>query len=458
MKATSDAHPPLRRAAAAEHVEPACRLCGWVARRREHGEHLAFVDLRDYSGLVQCVVDGSVDVAQRVGGAGRGHGAAPAPRAPRTRELPTGEVELGDCTVEVLAQAEPPPFPVDDRAEIDEAVRLRYRYVDLRRPRMQRNLRLRARVLAAMRAAMVAPGFLRGGDAAAVDADARRGAGVRRPLAAATGAVLRAAPEPPDRQAAAHGGGLRPLLPDRPLPARRGPACRPPVRVHPARHRDVLRHRARRAGRGDRRRRSRPPRRRSASGPRGDRGHDLARGHGPLRHRQARPALRDGARRPRRVFAGTEVRAFAGPVREGAAGARGRRARAAAGSTRWSSGPRSSVRRAWPGSRSPPTHRWCWTSPLDKFLSDDGAIAARVTRPAPRRATSCWWSPTSGARRARCSASCAWTWAAAGRRGPAALLWVTEFPLFEGIDEDGTARAAHHPFTMPHPDDLDLLR
>ena len=74
-------------------------------------------------------------------------------------ELPTGEIELTECEVEVLSQADPPPFPVDDRAEVDESVRLRYRFVDLRRPRMQRNLRLRARVLGAMRAAMVRQGF-----------------------------------------------------------------------------------------------------------------------------------------------------------------------------------------------------------------------------------------------------------------------------------------------------------
>ena len=74
--------------------------------------------------------------------------------------LDTGEVEVGDCTVEVLNEAEPPPFSVDDRAESDEPVRLRYRYVDLRRPRMQRNLRLRARVNAAIRAAMDRQGFV----------------------------------------------------------------------------------------------------------------------------------------------------------------------------------------------------------------------------------------------------------------------------------------------------------
>ena len=133
-------------------------VCGWVGRRREHGEHLAFVDLRDWSGLVQCVVDGSVDVRSewvvRVEGTVRRR-----PAGTENAELATGEVELADCAVEVLSRAEPPPFPVDDRAETDEAVRLRYRYVDIRRPRMQTHLRLRARALAAMRTAMVAQGF-----------------------------------------------------------------------------------------------------------------------------------------------------------------------------------------------------------------------------------------------------------------------------------------------------------
>ena len=133
-------------------------LCGWVARRREHGEHLSFVDLRDHSGVVQCVVAGSVDVRSewvlRVEGTVRRR-----PDGTVNPELPTGEVELTDCEVEVLSQAEPPPFAVDDRAEVDESVRLRYRFVDLRRPRMQRNLRLRARVLGAMRTAMVRQGF-----------------------------------------------------------------------------------------------------------------------------------------------------------------------------------------------------------------------------------------------------------------------------------------------------------
>jgi len=133
-------------------------VCGWVARRREHGEHLAFIDLRDYSGVLQCVVDGTVDVRAeyvvRVTGTVRHR-----PEGTTNPELGTGEVEVGDCTVEILNVAEPPPFPLHDRVETDETVRLKHRYVDLRRERMQRNLRVRSAVNAALRAAMDRQGF-----------------------------------------------------------------------------------------------------------------------------------------------------------------------------------------------------------------------------------------------------------------------------------------------------------
>jgi aspartyl-tRNA synthetase len=134
------------------------RLCGWVARRREHGEHLAFVDLRDHSGLVQLVIDNQVDVRSEwviaVTGTVRRR-----PEGTINPGLATGEIEVGDCTVEVLNEAEPPPIPLDERVEAEEQTRLRYRYVDLRRGRMQKNLRLRARVNAAIRTAMDRQGF-----------------------------------------------------------------------------------------------------------------------------------------------------------------------------------------------------------------------------------------------------------------------------------------------------------
>lgn len=135
-------------------------VCGWVAKRREHGDKLAFVDLRDHTGIVQCVIDNAVDVRSeyvvRVTGVVR-----PRPEGTVNANIATGTVEIGDCVVEVLRSAEPPPFPVDQRAdEVDENVRLQYRYLDIRRERMQRNIRTRAKVNSAVRDAMERQGFV----------------------------------------------------------------------------------------------------------------------------------------------------------------------------------------------------------------------------------------------------------------------------------------------------------
>ena len=134
-------------------------MCGWVARRREHGEHLAFVDLRDHTGLVQCVVDGAADLRSeyvvRITGTVRQR-----PDGTTNANMPTGEIEIGDCSVEILNVSEPPPFQLNDRVEVDEMVRLAHRYVDLRTERMQRNLRIRAKVNASLRRAMDGQGFV----------------------------------------------------------------------------------------------------------------------------------------------------------------------------------------------------------------------------------------------------------------------------------------------------------
>ena len=134
-------------------------VCGWVDRRREHSEHLAFVDLRDRTGVVQCVVDGARDLrgeyVVRITGTVRAR-----PEGTANERLDTGEIELADCEVEVLSASEPPPFPLHERTEVDETIRLRYRYVDLRTERLQRNLRARAAVNSAVRRAMEAQGFV----------------------------------------------------------------------------------------------------------------------------------------------------------------------------------------------------------------------------------------------------------------------------------------------------------
>ena len=142
----------------AEHVGQTVTVAGWVDTRRVHSEHLAFVDVRDHTGIVQVVVDQKVDVRSEYVVAVTGLVRA-RPDGMINAELATGEIEIADTTVEILNEAEPPPFPMHDRNDVDENIRLRHRYVDLRRAKMQRNLRARATVNSAIRGAMERQGF-----------------------------------------------------------------------------------------------------------------------------------------------------------------------------------------------------------------------------------------------------------------------------------------------------------
>src|SRR2546423_4579228 len=132
----------LRTAHAGEHVV----LAGWVARRRDHGG-VVFIDLRDASGVVQVVWRGEEVVAPElraefgvlVTGTIRAR-----PAGNENPELPTGEIEVVADEVEVLSEADPVPFPVEGDAEINEDVRIKYRYLDIRREETARALRIRS--------------------------------------------------------------------------------------------------------------------------------------------------------------------------------------------------------------------------------------------------------------------------------------------------------------------------
>ena len=143
----------------ADDIGATVTLCGWVDRVREHGEHLAFVDLRDRSGMVQVVVDGGHELRSefvlQVTGEVRAR-----PEDTANESLATGMVEVEASEVAILSRSEPSPFPMDERTDVDEVLRLRHRYVDLRRSRMQRNLEVRATVNSAIRGAMEEQGFI----------------------------------------------------------------------------------------------------------------------------------------------------------------------------------------------------------------------------------------------------------------------------------------------------------
>jgi aspartyl-tRNA synthetase len=140
-------------------------LCGWVAHRRDHGG-VVFLDLRDVAGTLQVVVDPSTpgcETAHRVRSEWvlqiRGTVRA-RPDGTVNADMPTGEIEVAATALDVLSESEPIPFPLDDRTDVDENIRLRHRYLDLRRAPMQRNLRIRAAVNRGIRTSMEAEGFV----------------------------------------------------------------------------------------------------------------------------------------------------------------------------------------------------------------------------------------------------------------------------------------------------------
>jgi aspartyl-tRNA synthetase len=137
-------------------VDTDVRLCGWVQRRRDHGG-VIFVDLRDRTGRVQVVLDPDRPEQFRVAESVRneyvlaiGGRVRLRPKGTENPDMPTGEVEVLGHEIEVLNPSDPLPFQLEED-DITEAVRLRYRYLDLRSERMQGNLRLRHRVLSALR-------------------------------------------------------------------------------------------------------------------------------------------------------------------------------------------------------------------------------------------------------------------------------------------------------------------
>ncbi|MGZ4581220.1 MAG: aspartate--tRNA ligase, partial [Nocardioidaceae bacterium] len=145
----------------AEHVGQTVTLAGWVARRRDHGG-VAFIDLREASGVVQVVIrDEEVAHHLRSEYCLKITGEVSArPAGNQNPNLPTGEIEVIAADVEVLSPAAPLPFPIDEHVEVGEEVRLAHRYLDLRRAGPAAALRLRSEVNRAAREVLGAAGFV----------------------------------------------------------------------------------------------------------------------------------------------------------------------------------------------------------------------------------------------------------------------------------------------------------
>ena len=426
-------------------------VCGWVAKRREHGEHLAFLDLRDRSGLLQAVVPGSLDVRSeyvvRVVGT-----VSARPAGTANDRLVTGQVELTDCEVEVLSIAEAPPFQLDERVEVDEAVRLRYRYLDLRREAMQHNLRLRAKVNAALRAAMEAQDFCEV-ETPLLWAPTPEGARefvVPSRLHAGEFYVLPQSPQIA-KQLLMVGGfdryyQIARCLRDEDLRAdRQFEFTQLDLEASFVTQDDVMGSVSRAVLDAAE----------AATGERPSAIETMTWAQALDSYGTDKPDLRFGMVLCdlSAAFAGTEVKAFAAPVVKAIRVPDGGQFT------------RSRLDALTEQAKSHGAKGLAWfrvledslDSPLARFLSSDEAEAIRrvdgaqsgdlVLVVADEHATAC---RVLGALRVSLGAPPV-------SQGPHRYLWVTEFPMYEGLDEEGNPIAAHHPFTMPHPDDLALM-
>ncbi|MBU4293010.1 MAG: aspartate--tRNA ligase [Actinobacteria bacterium] len=142
-------------------------LCGWVNKRRDHGK-LIFVDLRDFSGVIQVVFDANLSQASYNSAKDlrteyiieiRGE-VKVRPDETINNDLLTGEVEISTQEIRILSASKTPPFMLDDRAKVDEMTKLKYRYVDLRTEEMQSNMRLRHEVTTVTRQYLNSQGFI----------------------------------------------------------------------------------------------------------------------------------------------------------------------------------------------------------------------------------------------------------------------------------------------------------
>jgi aspartyl-tRNA synthetase len=438
-----------------DHIGQTVSVCGWVGRRREHGEHLAFVDLRDHSGIVQCVINDDVDVRSeyvlRVTGVVRER-----PEGTVNENLPTGHVELGECQVEVLRKADPPPFPIDARADdVDENIRLQHRYLDLRRERMQKNLRVRAAINAAVRAGMERQGFVEVETPMLVPSTPEGAREFLVPSRKEPGSFY-ALPQSPQlfKQLLMVGGvdryyQMARCLRDEDLRAdRQYEFMQLDMEMSFVTQDDVL----------DAVSEAVLDAAEAATGERPQPIERITWHEAMDRYGIDKPDLRFGLELVELtpLFAATEFKAFAG-----AGSIKGIRVPGAAGDYG-----RNQLDKLTDRAKSLGAKGLVWLkvtsdgfdSPVAKFLSDDEAAAVRSVMAAEDGdlilvVADEWMTTCEVLGTLRNDIGRPPTY-----ERPYRYVWVVEFPLFVGVDKEiGRPKPGHHPFTTPHPDDLDKI-
>ena len=431
-------------------------VCGWVGKRREHGEHLAFIDLRDHTGIVQCVVPGTVDVRSEyvvtVIGTVRLR-----PEGTRNPEVATGEMELGECTVTLLNAAEPPPFAVDDRVEVDEVIRLKHRFVDLRRPKMQSNLRLRAKVNGSLRAAMDRQGFVEVETPLlwAPTPEGAREFAVPSRLHHGSCYVLPQSPQLAKQLLMVAGVDryyqIARCLRDEDLRAdRQFEFSQLDIEASFVTQEDILGFVSEAV-------------RDAAEAVTGERPKEVPRmtwAEAMDRYGTDKPDIRFGMELVdlTEVFTATEFRAFTAPCVKAivlAGGAGATRSRLDTLTDRAKALGAKGL--AWFKVVEDEDGGTAVDSPVAKFLSEAEQAGLVTTTGAT---VGDLILTVADEYRLTCNVLGSLRVELGGRpvsEGPYRYLWVVDFPMFDGVDDEGNPIAAHHPFTMPHAEDLDRL-
>jgi aspartyl-tRNA synthetase len=441
-----------------EHAGETVAVCGWVATRRDHGG-VVFLDVRDAAGVVQVVADPEKlgadavhrvrsEYVVRVDGQVR-----PRPEGTVNSELSTGEIEVAADRLEVLSEAEPPPIPIGGRQEADELLRYRYRYLDLRSDRLQRNLRQRAVVNRVLRRVMDAHGFVEVETPALIASTPEGARDFVVPSRLQPGTFY-ALPQSPQlfKQLLMVGGIdryyqiARCLRDEDPRADRQFEFMQLDVEMSFADGEDVM------AVVGE----AALTAAEEATGELPGAAERITWHDAMERYGTDKPDIRFGMELvdASEMFEATEFRAFQGAcvkailVRGGGDTTRAaldrlidRAKRLGAAGLVW-------MKVGAAGSLE---------SPVAKFLSEAeqlGVIDAVGAEPgdlilivAGERAVA---NRVLGALRLDLGRP-------AVDEGGLRFLWVVDFPLFEGLDDEGRPIPAHHPFTMPHPDDLGLL-
>ena len=433
-------------------------VCGWVASHRDHGG-VVFVDLRDVAGVVQVVLDPQQlkgidphairsEFVLRIEGEVRDRKAGTA-----NPELATGEIEVGATAVEILNHSEPLPIPIDERTEADEARRLQYRYLDLRSSRLQRNLRMRAVVNRAIRNAFDARDFVEVETPLLVASTPEGARDFVVPSRLSPGEFY-ALPQSPQlfKQLLMVGGFdryyqiARCMRDEDPRADRQFEFTQLDAEMSFASSDDVTEviggvvAEAIEAATGE-------------PAPTVER---LTWHQAMARYGSDKPDLRFGLELVdvSEPFAATEFRAFQADVvfairvpggadfpRNRLDGLIDRAKQLGAAGLVW-------MRVQEGGALDSPVAKFLSTTEIQGLLDATGATTGDLLLlGAGERHKTCSMLGTIRLDLGRPPVG----------EGPLRLLWVVDFPLFEGIDDQGRPIPAHHPFTTPHPDDLHLL-